>query len=118
MQETVKQVELAAAVAGRINAIFAEMQTYIEESEDLLAKITTASSEQSGGIDHLSGALHEADHAALQNMEDVGEVLKIANHLAGQTTQLRQLLGGFRTDFDHLPDSRPNASTFAVGFPV
>lgn len=118
MQETVKQVELASGVAGRINAIFAEMQTYIQESEELLTKITDASREQSGGIDHLSAALHEADHAARENMEHVDEVVKTANRLAGQTKQLRQLLGRFRTDFAQLPDSQRDASTFAVGFPI
>ncbi len=118
MQETIKQVELAAAVAGRINAIFAEMQTYIQESEDLLVKIVDASSDQSGGISHLTVALHEADQAARDNMEQVDEILKTASRLAGQTRQLRQLLSDFHVDFDRLPDSRTEGSTFAVGFPV
>ncbi len=121
MQETVAQVELAAAVAGRINAMLAHMQSNIEETEQLLARIREASREQSGGIDHISALLHEAGQSARANLEDIGEVLESADYLAEQTKRLGHALGRFHLDSEQQPDAEPyseaSTSSYAIGFP-
>ncbi len=105
MKDTVEQVELAAAIGGRINATFADMQTNLQESEALMQKIASASREQSGEIHQISTALQQVDRATRLNMEQVGQVAEKARNLIDQTGRLGQVMGRFS-----LGRSRPVAS--------
>lgn len=98
MKETVEQVELAATVAGRINATFAELQTGIEEAGLLMEKIAAASGEQSGDIDRIASTLRQVDRSVRENMEYARDVLERANGLANQAGELRQALRNSRQD--------------------
>lgn len=104
MQETVQQVELAAAIAGRINATFGEMQTNIRDADALMGKIAVASNEQSGGIDRISAALRQVDRSVQENAEHAGAVLEKADGLARETGRLRQMLGRVRLDSGRPPN--------------
>lgn len=105
MKETVEQVELAAAIAGRINATFADMQTNMQEAEALLSKIATSSRVQSGGVDQISAALQQVDQSARENMDHVDGVLEKSDALIRQTGSLRQIMRHFRVDFEPSADS-------------
>lgn len=113
MQETVEQVELAAAIAGRINATFSEMQTNIQEVDVLLAKIVAASREQSGDINQISTALHRMDRSAEENAGHVGDILGQIERLTRQTEQLRQAMGRFGRDLGRSSHSEPFAGSGA-----
>ena len=111
MQETVEQVELAAAIAGRINATFADMQTNIQEADALLTQIVDASREQMGGIDHISSVLRRAERSARENVDDVAAVAEKVGGLMRQTGRLRQVMARFRLG---TPERAPDARSFAV----
>lgn len=99
MTDTVEQVELAAAIAGRINATFAEMQTNIQDVDAVLGKIAAASHEQAGGLDRISTVLQAVDRSARENSDHVGDVSQKIGGLFRKTGYLRQMLGHFRLNF-------------------
>lgn len=120
MKETVEQVELAAAIAGRINATFAEMQANNQETEALLTKIAAASREQSDGIDQISAALRQVDQSARKNMEHGGDVTEMVGSLIRHTDRLRQIMRRFRLGFapPPIPGPLPESETALSGVDI
>lgn len=113
MKETVEQVELAAAIAGRINATFAEMQTNIREADGMLTKIASASREQSGDLEQISAILRRMEQSAKENAAHAVDVLEKADSLIGQTGRLHQAMGRFRLGGARPPDFE----SIAIGEP-
>lgn len=109
MKDTVEQVELAAAIAGRINATFSEMQTNIQEADALLGTIAAASREQSGGAERISAALHRVDLSARDNAAHVDSILEKVDRLARQTGRLRQVMERFKLGYGHAQAREPYA---------
>lgn len=118
MQETVEQVELAAAIAGRINATFADMHTNIQETDGLLSQIIAASHEQSGGIAQISATLQQIDTSAQGNVEHIENISAKNDSLFRQTGRLRQLMGRFRLNFGHSSETKPFSGSDGGSFDI
>jgi methyl-accepting chemotaxis protein len=75
-----------------------DVVTSIRRVTDIMGEITTASQEQSGGIEQVNQAIGQMDEATQQNAALVEESAAAAASLQDQAAKLAQVVGIFRLD--------------------
>ncbi|HEY4368212.1 MAG TPA: methyl-accepting chemotaxis protein [Steroidobacteraceae bacterium] len=71
---------------------------------DIIAEISSASSQQAGGLDQVNGAIMQMDEMTQQNAAMSEETAAVASSMTDQARTLKELISVFRVD-----DSAPNA---------
>jgi methyl-accepting chemotaxis protein len=95
---SVEQVEAGTKLVDRAGATMDDVVTSIRRVTDIMGEITTASQEQSGGIQQVNQAIGQMDEATQQNAALVEESAAAAASLQDQAAKLAQVVGIFRLD--------------------
>lgn len=100
-QEAAKEIgELASqsvTTAERAGKLLDEIVPSIQKTSELVQEITAASSEQSGSITHIGGAMDQLSKATQQNASASEELAATSEELSGQAEQLQQSVAFFKT---------------------
>ena len=93
---SVERVEQGTALVDTAGATMTEVVNSIKRVTDIMGEISTASSEQSGGVAQIGEAVSQMDHATQQNAALVEESAAAAESLKTQAEQLVEAVAAFR----------------------
>jgi methyl-accepting chemotaxis protein len=93
---SVEQVEQGTALVGQAGKTMGDIVGSIRRVTDIVAEITTASIEQSSGIQQVGEAVGQMDKVTQQNAALVEESAAAAESLQGQAQQLVQVVAVFK----------------------
>ena len=96
ISESNAQVKDGAALVNQTGASLAEIVAAVKKVSDIVAEIAAASREQATGLDQINTAVASMDEMTQRNAALVEETTAAAQSLAGQATELAQLVGFFR----------------------
>jgi methyl-accepting chemotaxis protein len=96
IQTSVARVEQGTALVDRAGETMQEIVQSIQRVSDVVAAITTASSEQSQGVQQVGQAVQQMDQATQQNAALVEQSAAAAESLKQQAQQLVQSVASFR----------------------
>lgn len=105
-----KSVELINNGSQYVNKsgdTFKEIANSVDKVAQLIKDITSASTEQSRGIDEINVAVSQMDDATQQNAALVEENTAAARSMADQVAQLEQLIRFFKVSTDNADYSAP-----------
>ena len=115
---SVEQVEQGTALVDQAGKTMGEIVGSIQRVSDIVAEITSASTEQSSGVQQVGEAVSQMDQATQQNAALVEESAAAAESLKGQAQQLVQAVAVFKLSQHegpvgaaHVAASAANAST-------
>ncbi|MCK5820044.1 MAG: PAS domain-containing protein [Psychromonas sp.] len=94
---SVEKVELGTKLADQAGESISDVVKSIQEVAQLIDEITTASVEQSVGIDQVSSAIHQMDDVTQQNATLVEEASAAASSLQEQVANLAISVAAFET---------------------
>ena len=95
---SVAQVEAGTKLVDRAGATMEEVVTSIRRVTDIMGEITTASQEQSGGIEQVNHAIGQMDEVTQQNAALVEESAAAAASMQEQAAKLAEVVSVFRLD--------------------
>ncbi len=93
---SVERVEQGSALVDRAGATMQEVVSSIRRVNDIMAEISAASTEQSGGVAQVGQAVAQMDQATQQNAALVEESAAAADSLRSQARQLIDSVAVFR----------------------
>ncbi|WP_028312155.1 methyl-accepting chemotaxis protein [Derxia gummosa] len=93
---SVERVEQGSTLVDRAGATMSEVVTAIKRVTDLMGDISSASSEQSAGVEQVGEAVRQMDQSTQQNAALVEESSAAADSLREQATQLVNAMAVFR----------------------
>ncbi|MDQ2820193.1 MAG: methyl-accepting chemotaxis protein [Pseudomonadota bacterium] len=93
---SVEQVEVGTKLVDRAGATMEEVVTSIRRVTDIMAEITHATQEQTGGIEQVNQAIGQMDQVTQQNAALVEEAAAAAGSMQDQAAQLAQVVGMFK----------------------
>ena len=91
-----EQVEAGTKLVDQAGATMEEVVTSIRRVTDIMGEITTASQEQSGGIEQVNQAIGQMDEATQQNAALVEESAAAAASMQEQAVKLAEVVGVFK----------------------
>jgi methyl-accepting chemotaxis protein len=97
---SVEQVEQGTVLVDQAGKTMGEIVGSIQRVSDIVAEITSASEEQSGGVKQVGEAVSQMDQVTQQNAALVEESAAAAESLKGQAQQLVQAVAVFRLSHD------------------
>jgi methyl-accepting chemotaxis protein-2 (aspartate sensor receptor) len=95
---SVGAVDAGSKLVDQAGATMTEIVNSIGSVRDIMHKITTASAEQSQGIEQVNRAITEIDNATQQNAALVEQATAAAVAMTEQATKLEQLVSIFKLD--------------------
>jgi methyl-accepting chemotaxis protein len=95
---SVEQVEAGTKLVDRAGATMDDVVTSIRRVTDIMGEITTASQEQSGGIEQVNQAIGQMDEVTQQNAALVEESAAAAASMQDQAAKLAQVVSIFKLD--------------------
>jgi methyl-accepting chemotaxis protein len=95
---SVEQVEAGTKLVDRAGATMDDVVTSIRRVTDIMGEITTASQEQSGGIEQVNQAIGQMDEVTQQNAALVEESAAAAASMQEQAVKLAQVVSVFKLD--------------------
>ncbi|NRR31206.1 Tar ligand binding domain-containing protein [Oxalobacteraceae bacterium] len=96
--DSVDKVESGAKLVDQAGATMQEIVTSIQRVTDIMGEITTASQEQTAGLDQINGAIGQMDAITQQNVALVEEAAAAATSLQDQAGALTQVVSIFKLD--------------------
>ncbi|MDQ2821076.1 MAG: methyl-accepting chemotaxis protein [Pseudomonadota bacterium] len=93
---SVEQVENGTKLVDQAGATMEDVVTSIRRVTDIMGEITTASQEQSGGIEQVNQAIGQMDEATQQNAALVEESAAAAASMQEQAVKLAAVVGVFK----------------------
>ena len=93
---SIEQVEQGTALVDQAGKTMGEIVGSIRRVSDIVAEITSASAEQSAGVQQVGEAISQMDQATQQNAALVEESAAAAESLKGQAQQLVQAVAMFK----------------------
>jgi methyl-accepting chemotaxis protein len=90
IEGTIRKIKEDTALVERTNADFADVAGAMKKVNDLVAEISTASSDQSRRIMELSAAVGQMDKATQQNAANAEEMAASAEGLSTQADTLKK----------------------------
>ena len=93
---SVEQVQAGSSLVGSAGQTMEQIVTQVKRVTDLIAEISAASIEQSGGIGQIGEAVNQLDHVTQQNAALVEESAAAAESLKHQAAQLAQTVAVFK----------------------
>jgi methyl-accepting chemotaxis protein len=105
IDESAAKVRGGAEQVDRAGATMQEILQAVSRVTGIMGEISTASDEQSRGIDQVSSAVTQMDEVTQQNAALVEQAAAAAAALKDQTGNLRQLMGAWKigTEFSRAP---------------
>ena len=100
IDDSVHKVALGSQLVDQAGATMGEIVTSVQRVTDIMSEITSASQEQSGGIDHINEAINQMDGATQQNAALVEEAAAAAQSLDEQAKNLAHLVSVFKLGSD------------------
>ncbi|MBC3934553.1 PAS domain-containing protein [Undibacterium sp. CY7W] len=96
INDSVAQVETGAKLVDEAGKTMGEIVTGVKRAADIMHEITTASQEQSSGIEQINQAITQMDDVTQQNAGQVEEAAASAESLRQQARALTDLVNAFR----------------------
>ncbi|WP_164558052.1 HAMP domain-containing protein [Massilia atriviolacea] len=96
--DSVEKVDSGARLVDQAGETMQEIVTSIQRVTDIMGEITTASAEQTAGIDQINEAVGEMDSITQQNVGLVEEAAAAAGLLQEQAGALTQVVSVFKVD--------------------
>jgi methyl-accepting chemotaxis protein len=96
IEESVGRTERGTQLVDQAGATMLDIVTSIQRVSDIVGEITTASSEQSQGVQQVAGAVSNMDRSTQQNAALVEESAAAAESLSQQSRQLVQAMAVFK----------------------
>jgi methyl-accepting chemotaxis protein len=96
IDESVGSVGAGTKLVGEAGSTMDDIVTSIHRVTDIMAEISTASHEQTGGIEQVNRAIIEMDNVTQQNAALVEEAASAADSLQQQAGKLADVVGTFR----------------------
>ena len=96
--DSVDQVNIGARLVQDAGATMSEVVASVARVTDIMAEITSASQEQSVGIDQVNEAITQMDQVTQQNAALVEEAAAAAASLQEQADNLAHVASGFKLD--------------------
>lgn len=98
IQDSAHKVETGSAHVDRSGRALRDIVTAVTQVSGLVARIASASAEQSAGIAQVNGAVARIDGITQTNAAQTGQLSETARALAGQARQLHALVARFQLD--------------------
>jgi methyl-accepting chemotaxis protein len=108
IQDSVRRVEGGSALVNQSGQRLQEIVASVKRVTDLVAEMSSASREQSSGIDQVNKAVSQMDQVTQSNSAQTEELSSTAEAMSQQADQLRALVMQFRLGDD--VRRRPRAS--------
>jgi methyl-accepting chemotaxis protein len=102
-----EQVDVGTRLVDRAGATMKEVVNSIRRVTDIMGEITTATLEQSGGIEQVNQAIGQMDETTQQNAALVEQAAAAAAAMQEQAAKLAQVVGVFKLDQAPAPTIRP-----------
>ncbi|QOL47730.1 methyl-accepting chemotaxis protein [Massilia litorea] len=94
--DSVDKVDVGAKLVDQAGATMEQVVSSIRRVTDIMAEITHASQEQTGGIEQVNQAIGQMDQVTQQNAALVEEAAAAAGSMQDQAAQLAQVVGVFK----------------------
>jgi uncharacterized protein Yka (UPF0111/DUF47 family) len=95
IQDSVAKVEAGSNLVNQSGHTLSEIVTSVKRVTDIVSEIAAASREQAGGVEQVNRAVTQMDQVTQGNASQTEELAGTAQGLAGQATQLQQLVAQF-----------------------
>lgn len=96
IDESVNRIKTGSTLASRAGETMNEVVSSVTRVNDIMEEISSASQEQSRGIEQIARAVGELDATTQQNATLVSASSAAAGELGTEAARLRQLAGAFR----------------------
>jgi len=96
IQNSIDKAELGSQIAGETAESLRKIVTGINESNQLVAEIASASEEQSQGISHINVGVDQVAQVVQQNSATAQESAATSQEMSGQSSVLQQLVTQFK----------------------
>ncbi|WEP51494.1 methyl-accepting chemotaxis protein [Cronobacter dublinensis subsp. beijingensis] len=106
IDESVNRIKTGSTLAARAGETMNDVVSSVTRVNDIMEEISSASQEQSRGIEQISRAVGELDATTQQNAALVSASSNAAGDLEAQASRLRGLVGAFRLEA-HSGSARP-----------
>lgn len=114
IEESVRKVANGSELVNKSGRTLEGILVSVKKLSDLVAEISTASTEQALGIDQVNNAVTQMDQTTQQNAALVEEAAAASKAMEHNATELVQMIGYFRTRHAsqlslgmHTPQSKP-----------
>jgi methyl-accepting chemotaxis protein len=114
IEESVTRVESGSQLVGQTGAVMKEIVGAVKRVSEIIGAITTASQEQSMGIDQVNQAMAQIDRVTQQNAALVEEAAAAAESLQEQATHLVSAVVAFKLDESQIRSGASQASAFVA----
>jgi len=93
---SMEKAELGARIADETAASLSEIVSGIDESNQLIAEIATASEQQSGGIAMINSGIDQVAQVVQQNSATAEQSAAASEEMSGQSDLLQELIARFK----------------------
>ncbi|CAN5519331.1 methyl-accepting chemotaxis protein [soil metagenome] len=106
------QVGSGVQLVGKTGQALEMLVAQVDEIDGLVGEIAASAKEQAVGLNEVNAAVNKMDQVTQQNAAMVEQSTAAAHALNGEATELRRLMGDFRTGAESAPPraSRPQAA--------
>ncbi len=112
IEDSVKKSNEGAQVSAEVARSFSEIQAKVQQLDQLVAEIATASLEQNQGISQVNTAVVQMDKVTQSNAASAEESASASEELNSQAESLKDAVAQLQAMVSG--DSRPNAQTHAT----
>ncbi|AON53380.1 methyl-accepting chemotaxis protein [Herbaspirillum seropedicae] len=98
IDDSVQKVSAGSALVERAGSTMTEVVASVRRVTDVVAEISAATQEQSGGINEVNLAITQMDETTQQNAALVEQAAAAADSLKGQASNLAAVVGKFKLD--------------------
>ncbi|ELX10644.1 methyl-accepting chemotaxis protein I [Janthinobacterium sp. HH01] len=115
--DSVEKVESGSQLVDQAGATMNEIVASITRVTDIMSEITSASVEQSSGIEQVNTAIVQMDQVTQQNAALVEEAAAAAEAMQDQAARLSEVVSVFKLQASGAPPARPAPQRKAVAAP-
>jgi methyl-accepting chemotaxis protein len=96
IEDSTRRVGVGAEQVGKAGATMQEIMASVQRVTNIMAEISTASAEQTTGIDRMGGTMQQLDQATQQNAALVEEASAAAHSLREHAQEPQAAVGNFK----------------------
>ena len=101
IDDSVEKVDFGSKLVDTAGMTMKEIVSSVQHVADIMAEISSASQEQSSGIEQVNIAINEMDQMTQQNAALVEQAAAAAESMRDQSTKLSQVVAQFRLSDEH-----------------
>jgi methyl-accepting chemotaxis protein len=114
IDDSVEKVDAGAKLVDQAGATMQDIVNSVKRVTDIMGEISTASAEQTSGIEQVNEAVGKMDQVVQQNAALVEQAAAAASSLQDQAGNLSQVVSIFKLDETSLPLAAPATAPRAV----